>query len=90
MITRRTTILQPKAMRVLPLPWPPHFFPPFRHALADDLLKRVEAACHDLVVPAGDSYLRSYPLLLAHVAKMTDSVPLDEGALVVVAHLAYG
>ena len=57
---------------------------------ADDLLKRVEAACHRLVVTAGDSYLRSYPLLLAHVAKMTHSGPLDEGALVAVAHLAYG
>ena len=57
---------------------------------ADDLLKRVEAACHHLAVPAGDSYLRSYPLLLAHVAEMTDSAPLDEGALVAVAHLAYG
>lgn len=56
----------------------------------DDLLKRVEAACHHLAVPAGDSYLRSYPSLLAHVAAMTDFAPLDEGALVAVAHLAYG
>ena len=57
---------------------------------ADDLLTRVAAACHQLAVPAGNSYLCSYPLLLAHVADLTASAPLDEGAFVAVAHLAYG
>jgi len=57
---------------------------------AEDLLARVQEACRHLAVPAGDSYLRSYPLLLAHVARLTHSAPLDEGAFVAVAHLAYG
>ena len=54
---------------------------------ADDLLTRVAEAHQRLTVPAGDSYLHSYPFLLAHVAKL---VPLDEEALITMAHLAYG
>ena len=54
---------------------------------AEDLLRRVVEAQPHLSVPAGDSYLHSYPFLLAHVAALG---PLDEGALIAVAHLAYG
>ena len=36
---------------------------------------------------AGNSYLHSYPFLLAHVAALG---PLDKGALIAVAHLTYG
>ena len=54
---------------------------------AEDLLTRVQEAHQRLAVPVGDSYLHSYPFLLAHVATLS---PLDKGALIAVAHLAYG
>lgn len=58
--------------------------------VVEDLLARVQEACRHLSVPPGDSYLSSYPLLLAHVAALTHSAPVDERALVAVAHLVYG
>ena len=54
---------------------------------AEDLLTRVQETHQRLAVPVGDSYLHSYPFLLAHVATLA---PLDKGALIAVAHLAYG
>jgi len=54
---------------------------------AEDLLARVAAALRRPVPSPDDSYLRSYPYLVAHVAALGR---LDEGAFTAVAHLAYG
>lgn len=54
---------------------------------AEELLPRVVAAHLRLPQPTRDSYLCSYPFLLAHVAALA---PLDKSAFVVVAHLVYG
>lgn len=53
----------------------------------ETLLARVVTAQQSLTVPPDNSYLRSYPYLVAHVAALGR---LDEGAFTTTAHLAYG